>query len=70
MPSGKAFRRAWIGLAVVVLVGILIGLCSGRVLRTVGRFPVRSDAAKASDAVVVLNTGVEYYPRLMEAARL
>ena len=54
----------------LVLAGVLLVLLTGPLLRAVGRFPVRSDPVRPSEVAVVLNTGVEYYPRLMEAARL
>jgi uncharacterized SAM-binding protein YcdF (DUF218 family) len=41
-----------------------------RILRSLGELIVQDETAKASDAVIVLNTGLEYYPRLIEAADL
>lgn len=40
------------------------------ILCAIGRFPICDEPPVPSDAVVVLYTGVEYYPRLIEAARL
>jgi len=54
-----------------ILLGLLLlYLLSGSILRKAGSFLVVDDAPVHSDAVVVLNTGVEYFPRLMEAAAL
>ena len=49
---------------------VLIFLISGPVLSLMGEWLVRDEAPVPSDVVVVLNTGVEYYPRLIEAAEL
>ncbi|MBW1769206.1 MAG: YdcF family protein, partial [Deltaproteobacteria bacterium] len=43
---------------------------SGTILGGLGRFLVFDEDSVPSDAVIVLNTGVEYSPRLIEAARL
>ena len=40
------------------------------VLQKAGEFLVVQDPPEKSDAVVVLSTGIEYYPRLLEAATL
>lgn len=50
--------------------GLLLYLFSGTFLRGLGRFVVDDETPVSSDAVIVLNTGVEYYPRLVEAADL
>jgi len=50
--------------------GLLLYLFSGSLLRGLGRFVVVDETPVSSDAVIVLNTGVEYYPRLVEAADL
>ena len=39
-------------------------------LAALGGFLVKTDDPTPAEAVVVLSTGVEYYPRLIEAARL
>jgi len=49
---------------------LLFWLFSGPVLSQLGQFLICDEKPVASDAVVVLNTGVEYYPRLIEAAEL
>ena len=50
--------------------GLLLSLFSGSLFRGLGRFVVCDETPVPSDAVIVLNTGVEYYPRLVEAADL
>lgn len=61
-------------LAILALVagGLILALVllSGRFLTAVGEFIVANDTPVQSDAVVVLNTGMEYYPRLVQAAAL
>ncbi len=48
----------------------MIILASGPLLTSLGEWLVLNDEPAGSDAIVVLNTGVELYPRLVEAARL
>jgi uncharacterized SAM-binding protein YcdF (DUF218 family) len=48
----------------------LLYFLSGAILTRIGKFLVFDEQPSVSDAVVVLNTGVEYYPRLIEAAEL
>ena len=43
---------------------------SGLILSSIGKFLIADDNITKADAVIVLNTGVEYYPRLIEAADL
>ena len=50
--------------------GLVLYLFSGSLFRALGRFVVCDEIPVPSDAIVVLNTGVEYYPRLLEAAAL
>lgn len=50
--------------------GIMILAVRLWLLPAMGRFLVVEEAPAQADAAVVLNTGVEYYPRLMEAAAL
>ena len=53
-----------IPLSIVLLVIVL----TGSILRTMGGLIVVDEIPPRADAVVVLNTGVEYYPRLIQAA--
>lgn len=54
----------------VLLIAALFYLSFGAILAAVGGFLVLEDKPEPSEAVVVLSTGAEYYPRLIEAARL
>jgi uncharacterized SAM-binding protein YcdF (DUF218 family) len=68
--GGHEIRRlAVVALVVLVLVGILLFL-SVPLLTLAGQWLTLDETPVASDAVVVLNTGVECYPRLIEAAEL
>jgi uncharacterized SAM-binding protein YcdF (DUF218 family) len=58
------------GMLAVFFLGALIITFSGTILCGVGEFLVSDELPITSDAIVVLNTGVEYYPRLIEAANL
>lgn len=49
---------------------VIFYLFSDRILTGLGRFLITDETPVHSDAVVVLYTGVDYYPRLMEAADL
>ncbi len=53
-----------------LFIAILLIIFSKDILTTAGRWLVVSDAPSHSDAIVVLNTGVEIYPRLIQAAEL
>jgi uncharacterized SAM-binding protein YcdF (DUF218 family) len=55
---------------VVFILVILLYAGSGRLLHGLGGFLVYDEEPVFSDAIVVLATGVEYYPRLIEAAGL
>lgn len=60
-------------LYVLVILVCLIGFSyfsSGVILSFIGDFLVIDEDPVICDAVVVLNTGVEYYPRLIEAAHI
>lgn len=52
------------------MVAVPLYFSLGALLTTAGSFLVLEDGAEPSEAVVVLSTGVEYYPRLIEAAQL
>ena len=64
-------RRTWVYLGSAILIfTVLVCVFSAEVLTWVGRVIVLNEEPVRSDAVVVLNTGLEYYPRLMQAAAL
>ncbi len=64
--GSKLLRRA----TIISLVALILYFLSVPILTALGEFLVRTDEPASSDAVVVLSTGIEYYPRLMEAAAL
>lgn len=63
----RSGRRRW--LLLVFIVAILVGI-TPYLLSGMGRFLVADETPRAADAVVVLSTGIEIYPRWIEAARL
>jgi uncharacterized SAM-binding protein YcdF (DUF218 family) len=68
MAYGKPKRRRrWLWF--LLFLGFL-WLLHGWLLTGLGSWLVRDDPVGRSEAVVVLSTGIDYYPRLMEAARL
>ena len=70
MSSKKVpiYRSFWI---VIPLALLVIGIAfSGVLLRLLGNLIVADEKASPVDAIVVLNTGIEYYPRLIQAAEL
>ena len=57
--------------AVVFFVGLVIAVVfSGKILSALGQWLVIDGQPSHSDAVVILNTGSEWYPRAMSAAAL
>ncbi len=70
-PAYKRFKmhryRIPLGL---LLVAVVIYLSSAVILKMLGNFIVIDEKPIEADAIVILNTGVEYYPRLIEAASL
>jgi uncharacterized SAM-binding protein YcdF (DUF218 family) len=54
----------------VVLVIALLVVIHGKILSGIGSLLVVQDIPPKAEAAVVLNTGVDIYPRLMEAANL
>ena len=68
MPIKKN-KRLYLGLIVLIIV-ILLVIFSKNFLIIAGKWLVVSDTPTRSDAIVVLNTGVEIYPRLIQAAVL
>lgn len=65
----KSKKLIYIPLSFLLLILALFAF-SGMILSAIGGFLVVDEVPVSSDAVVVLNTGVEYYPRLIEAANL
>ncbi len=57
------------GLGALALL-LLLYLALGPLLASIGGFLVVEDKPERCEAVVVLSTGIDYYPRLMEAAAL
>jgi len=60
---------AYCGLS-IILFAALAYVFSGPVLTWIGKVIVLDEEPVCSDVVVVLNTGLEYYPRLIQAAKL
>ncbi len=56
--------------AAALLTLVVLYFFLGAVLAAAGRFLVLEDQPAPAEAVVVLSTGIEYYPRLIEAAQL
>ena len=54
----------------LLLGSVVIYLTSTAILGILGNFIVIDEKPIKADAIVILNTGVEYYPRLIEAASL
>ena len=70
MLKRKNPLRRWILiLTPLVLIGFAF-VFSGVFLRKMGDMIVVDDKVPAADAAVVLSTGIEYYPRLIQAASL
>ena len=68
MPSRP--RRLARRLLLLVLLLVALGFAAPVLLEAAGRFLVSDDRTSRADAAVVLATGVDYYPRLIEAAAL
>ncbi len=65
----KIFSNRRSGFLLIALIGIAVPVVfAGPLLRVLGRLIVVDDQPAISDAIVVLNTGIEYYPRLIQAA--
>lgn len=62
-------KALYVGLFILILAAALY-VFSGPILTGIGEFLVVNEGPVPSDAVVVLNTGMEYYPRLIEGATL
>jgi uncharacterized SAM-binding protein YcdF (DUF218 family) len=70
MAVKGTLKRFPLFVLVVVFFVLLSWLFSGPILVQLGQFLICDQKPVVSDAVVVLNTGFEYYPRLIEAADL
>jgi len=66
----SALKSLFFLFGVLIILCALLYLFSLNILNFLGAFPVRDDNPAPADAVVVLCSGVEYYPRLIEAADL
>lgn len=66
---GIRFSRTLFLTLALAIAGMGLGYGSD-MLEMVGHFVIQDETPVASDAVVVLYTGTEYYPRLLQAARL
>jgi uncharacterized SAM-binding protein YcdF (DUF218 family) len=62
-------KALYIGLGLLFL-GLLLYVVRVPAMTSIGEWIVRDEPAVKSDAAVVLNTGVEFYPRLIQAADL
>ena len=56
--------------ALLFLVFLVVFAFSGKALTFLSRWLVLDEEPVRADAIVVLNTGAEWYPRLMESADL
>jgi uncharacterized SAM-binding protein YcdF (DUF218 family) len=70
MVLPKMTRRRILTVLIPIGILLLIVIFSGTILRTIGHLIVVDESPGRADAVVVLNTGIEYYPRLIQAADL
>jgi uncharacterized SAM-binding protein YcdF (DUF218 family) len=68
--SGNRLRRKYLFGLVFLILCLFIYVASGVILSCLGKFLVLDQKPIRADAIVVLNSGVEYYPRLIEAADL
>ena len=68
----KVTRKQKIYTVALFLLCVLIGvfLLSDKILKYIGETLIYDDTPIESDTAVILNTGVEYYPRLIEAASI
>ncbi len=69
MTKDKSRRLAYFAVSACLAL-VLIYFSLGSLLAALGGFLVKNDSPTPAEAVVVLSTGIEYYPRLQEAARL
>jgi uncharacterized SAM-binding protein YcdF (DUF218 family) len=62
------YRSLWVLTPLALMVFVIV--ISGALFRMLGDMVVIDDKAPSADAVVVLNTDIELYPRLIQAADL
>lgn len=70
MLKTKITYRRWLWVLIPFAGLLFVLVFSGAILRFLGRLIVVDENPPRSDVVVVLNTGVEYYPRLIQAAAI
>jgi uncharacterized SAM-binding protein YcdF (DUF218 family) len=70
MKENRKKRRLFFTVIGLILLSFSLWAFANAILTELGGFPVIDEEPVPSDAMVVLNTGVEYYPRLIEAAGL
>ncbi len=63
-------QKIFIMLILVLCVLSVMYFISGSFFRYIGEFLIHDDIPEKSDAAVILSTGIEYYPRLVEAASI
>jgi uncharacterized SAM-binding protein YcdF (DUF218 family) len=66
----KRIKRLFLYVFIIFVLIFLLYLVSGRLFQDLGEFLVFDERPSHSDAIVVLLSGIEYYPRLIEAASL
>jgi uncharacterized SAM-binding protein YcdF (DUF218 family) len=70
MQPGKFIFRHVLFILIPLILGTCVVFFSEAILRNAGSVIVVDEKPSKSDAVIVLNTGDEYYPRLIQAADL
>lgn len=68
--TNKQFGKYTIVVAVMAILVLGVVFLSPAILTKAGEWLIMDSPPSQGDAVVVLTTGTEYYPRLMEAARI
>ena len=68
MLKRKNILRCWPWILIALVLIFFSLFVSGVIPRMMGNLVVADEQPYRSDAVVVLNTGIEYYPRLIQAA--
>ena len=70
MAETKTIKCFSVFVLVLTVFALLLCLFSGTILSRVGQSLILDEKPVSSDVVVVLNTGAEYYSRLIEASEL